>query len=41
MLIVTLRKVVSDVIEGSRILFNIYYRQPIYVSDDCVEYNYL
>jgi len=41
MLIVTLRKVFTNVTEGGRILLNIHYRQLIYVGDSCVEYDYL
>ena len=41
MLIVTLRKAITDVTEGSRILLNIHYRQHIYVSYGCVVYDYL
>ena len=33
-----LRKIIIDAIGGCTILLDIFYRQPIYVGDDCVEY---
>ena len=33
-----LRKIIMDTIESKRILLDLFYRQPIYVGDDCVEY---
>ena len=33
-----LRKAIIDVIRGCRILLDFSYRQPIYVSDGCVQY---
>ena len=33
-----LRKTIIDAIGGCRILLDIFYHQPIYDGDDCVEY---
>ena len=39
MLLDALRKTIFDTNRGSRILLDLFYHQPIYVGDGCVEYN--
>ena len=41
MLLAALRKIIFYGNGGSRILINIFYRQPIYIVDGFVEYNYM
>ena len=35
-----LRKTIFDTNEGYKVLLDIFYEQPIYVGDDCIEYDY-
>ena len=41
MLFATLRKIIFDGNEGCKILIDLFCRQPIYVGDGCVVYNYI
>ncbi|KAL5138910.1 hypothetical protein HKD37_10G028973 [Glycine soja] len=36
-----LRKIMFDTTKGCIILFDLFYRQPIYIGDDYVEYDYM
>ena len=38
MLLDALRKTIMDAIGGYKILLDLFYRKPVYVGDDCVEY---
>ena len=40
-LLYALRKIIIDIIEGCRILLDLFYHQPIYIGDGCVEYEYM
>jgi len=33
-----LRKTIADVIEDNKILLDLFYHQPIYIGDGCIEY---
>ena len=41
MFLATLRKIIFNANKGYKILINLVYRQPIYICDDCVEYDYM
>ncbi|KAL5173041.1 hypothetical protein HKD37_16G045666 [Glycine soja] len=41
MFLATLRKIIFNANKVYKILINLVYRQPIYICDDCVEYDYM